>query len=90
MKIKLELGDFCFTTTRGATTGDIRWLLVDVEGKPFSVYSVMSPKPFQSPKRDEYFDRLLIEKMEMMLRKVFVDALKAIPEGTQILDEEVR
>jgi hypothetical protein len=33
---------------------------------------------------------VLIEKMEFMLRKVFVDALKAIPEGTQILDEEVR
>ena len=90
MKIKLELEDFCFATTRGATTGDIRWLLVEVGGKQFSVYSVMSPKPFQSPERNEYFDRMLIERMEVMLRKVFVDACKAIPEGTNLLDEEVR
>jgi hypothetical protein len=90
MKIKLELEDFRFATTRGATFGDVRWLLVDVGGKPFSVYTTMSPQPFQSPEKSEYYDRLLIEKMELMLRKVFVDACAAIPPGTAILDEEVR
>jgi hypothetical protein len=90
MKIKLELEDFRFATTRSGACGDVRVLLVDVEGKPFSVWITMSPQPFQSLERNEYFDKLLIEKMEMMLWKVFVDALKAIPEGTNLLDEEVR
>jgi len=90
MKIQLELEDFRFATTKGATIGDVRWLLVDVEGKPFTVYITMSPRPFRSPEQSEYYDRLLIEKMELMLRMVFVDACAAIPPGTAILDEEVR
>ena len=90
MKIKLELEDFRFATTQGATIGDVRWLLVQVEGKPFSVYTTMSPKPFCSPEQKDYYDRLLIERMEFMLRKVFVDACAAIPPGTALLDQEVR
>ena len=89
MKIKLELEDFEFATTL-SQFGDTRWLVVVVEGKPFSIYRQLDPRPFRSPGRDACVDRVLIEKMEFMLRKVFVDALKAIPEGTQILDEEVR
>lgn len=89
MKIKLELEDFRFATTRSHACGDVRVLLAEVEGKPFSVWTTMSPQPFYSAERNEHFDRLLIEKMERVLRKVLVDALKAIPDGTAILDEEV-
>ena len=89
MEIKLELEDFEFATTL-SQFGDTRFLVVVVEGKPFSVYRQLDPRPFRSPERDACVDRVLIEKMEFMLRKVFVDACKAIPYGTNLLDEEVR
>ena len=90
MKIKLELEDFRFATTRENIGGETRWMIVSIEGKPFSVWRKMNGSEFRTRGENEYYDRLLVEKMEFMLRKVFVDALKAVPEGTQILDEEVR
>jgi hypothetical protein len=91
MKIKLELEDFRFATTRENAYGEARWLIVHIEGKPFCVWRQLTPQGgFRNPKEDEYIDRLLIEKMELMLRKVFVDACAAIPPGTELLDEEAR
>jgi hypothetical protein len=90
MKIKLELDDFRFGTTRNEVTGEVRWLLVTIEGKPFLVWRRMDGYRWPDPKRDESYDRLLVEKMEFMLRKVFVDACAAIPPGTQLLDKEAR
>jgi hypothetical protein len=90
MKIKLEFDDCRFATTRENIGGETRWLMVTIEGKPFAVCRTMDGSRWPDKQRDEYFDRLLIENMERILRKVFVDACKAIPEGTNLLDEEVR
>ena len=90
MKIKLELDDFRFCTTRDITIGEIRWLVVRIDGKPFAVSRVMNPKVFRSKEEDEFFDRSLIELMEMMLRKVFVDACAAVPVGKNLLEVEGR
>ena len=88
MKIQLELDDFRFTTMR-SELGETRVLLVTIEGKPFAVYKQKNDEyRWPDPKRDEAFDRLLIQIMERMLRKVFVDACAAIPDGTNLLEDE--
>jgi hypothetical protein len=88
MKIQLELEDFRFVTTRDSFTGENRWLLVKISQREFFVKRNTSLG--QSKQEEEWVDRFLVEKMEFMLRKVFVDACAATPLGTQLLDEEAR
>ena len=89
MRIKLELEDFRFATTRWAG-GDTRWLQVVVGGKPFSVWVTLDRNDvFRGLHYGEEVDKSLIAQMEYMLAKILTDACAAIPEGTQLYPKEV-
>jgi hypothetical protein len=84
MRIKLDLEDYRYVTTF-STIGEHRFLIVNVDGKPFGVHRQI--ERFSSEHQKEYIDRYLVERMEVMLRKILTDACAAIPEGTEILFE---
>lgn len=86
MRIKLELEDFRFATTYGQM--DVRWLVVRVGGKPFSVCRELEPRFIRSDASTEWLDRHLIKKMEIMLGQILTDACAAIPPGTEILPHD--
>jgi hypothetical protein len=82
MRIKLEMGDYQYVTTI-SPLGEHRFLIIHVNGKPFGVHRTIDQ--FSSQSTREFTDRWLVEQMEKMLRKVFVDACAAIEPGTEIL-----
>ncbi len=83
MKIQLELEDFRFVTTRDSFTGENRWLLVKIGQREFFVKRNTSLG--QSKQEEEWVDRFLAEKMELMLTKVFLESCAAFKEGQDIL-----
>ena len=87
MKITLELDDFRFYTTRNDIQAEVRWLVVDVGGKLFTVWQRLDMYRWDRPERDAYFDRVLIEKMQRILAKIMTDACAAIPDGKTFPEE---
>lgn len=83
MKIQLELEDFQFTTTNDNFTGENRWLLVKIGKRKFYVRRNV-PLMSMSHGKQEWVDRFLVNQMETMLRKVFMDACESVPEGVDL------
>ena len=89
MKIQLELEDFRFATTNWER-GDIRWLLIKIGGKQFSVRREIEAgfDWGDEQQRNAQIDKYLIQEMQIMLAQILRNACAAIPEGTQILKEQ--
>lgn len=81
MRIKLDLEDVRFYTTR-EDTGEIRWMVVTLNGKSFYVQRRIDPYlAFKTPGRENAMDRLLVEHMEHILEGVFYAGVAATPDG---------
>lgn len=86
VKLELEQDEFKFATTtwEGEST---RWLVVNIDGKPFCVRREMTNCEFyrNSKEWSEAVDLLLVEQMEVMIAKILKDKAHAIPDGTPLL-----
>ena len=87
MKITLELDDFRFYTTRNDIQAEVRWLVVDIGGKPFSVWQQRDLYHWPTPERDDHFNRVLIEKMQRILAKIMTDACASLPDDKTFPEE---
>jgi hypothetical protein len=88
MKLVLEYDDVHFGIARSKNHGQYRYLMVTIDGKPFSVWRTVDS--FEVERGEHYMrhiDEMLAAQMEIMLKKIFSDACAAIPEGTPLLKE---
>lgn len=87
MRVKLELqGDefkFATTTWEG---GIIRWLVINIDGKPFTVRREMVNYEFYRDSKAwaEAVDCELVQQMEIMIANILKDKAHAIPDGTEL------
>jgi hypothetical protein len=90
IKLELERDEFKFATTTWEG-GSIRWLVVNIDGKPFAVRREMVNYEFYRDSKgwSEAVDRLLIDQMEIMIANILKDKAHAIPDGTQLLDRQI-
>lgn len=82
MRIKLDLEDVRFYTTREPDFGDIRWMVVTINGKSFYVQRRIDYYlELTKTGREMAMDELLVSKMEHILEGVFYAGVAATPDG---------
>lgn len=59
-----------------------------INGKPFAVCREIIHGEFYNQHAMEAIDRVLVQKMEVMLKQILSNACGAIPPGTEILEKE--
>lgn len=96
MRIKLEYDDgpvFGLTThPLPGVEETLRYLMVRIDGKPFSVWRTMDPYEqlcFCTPEQQKDYlqavDNALVAAMEKMFEKILTEACAAIAPGTELL-----
>jgi hypothetical protein len=88
MRLKLEYEDDPVFATVKYRKSDYRALTLKINGKPFSVWVTLD-LVYQFRRDDPDYmreiDRSLVAAMERMLEKIFLDAVGAIPDGSDLM-----
>lgn len=91
MRIKLEYEDGPVFSTVQYPSGRYRAMMIKIDGKPFTTWRTIEAREFYLSGSDQQYleeiDKTLVASMERMLTKVFLDAVAAVPEGTELTKE---
>jgi hypothetical protein len=88
MKLRIEWEDDPVFATVKYNGSDYRALTLKIKGKPFSTWvtlDVVYQYRRDDPNYMREIDRSLIGAMERMFEKIFMDAIGAIPDGTDLM-----